>query len=76
MHSSVYEGWLPVLLLVFLSEIVQVVVCIPVVRIASSLGKLSKCLTRLRKIKTYKFEVLCDIGMIRSVGAISFPQLG
>lgn len=35
MHSSVYEGWLSMLLRVLLSEARQVVVCIPVVRIAA-----------------------------------------
>lgn len=45
MHSSVYERWLPMFFRVLLSEARQVVVCIPVVRIASSLGELSRSLT-------------------------------
>lgn len=42
MHSSVYKWWLSMLLRILLSEARQVVVCIPVVRIASSLRELSR----------------------------------
>lgn len=75
-----HERRLPVLLLILIPEAGKVVVRVSIVRIGSSLAKISRVLKRKKKrnqsIPTYKVQVFHDVTVLRAVGQVPFPELG